>query len=134
MNVDDIPSIKYKNLIDVLYAEYPDAFRDDNSPKPYTSRKKLMVLLKSNKLFEQYNIGINDLYKEIKKLNSLYSTSENIIKHTPKNTLDKARKTGFYLLIDKNDRWVKTLILKLDNMKIESRTKRIRIKKMNTNN
>lgn len=137
MDVNDIPTIKYKNVVDALYSDFPKAFRNDNSPRPYTSKKKLLLLLKSNKLFENFNISDKDLYKKIKYHNSLKSTRINISDY-PKQSLDKAKITGFYLLLDNKNRWIETIKNGLASIKIDKnveekkeRTIKLKIKKLN---
>ena len=127
MKTENIPTLKYKNIIDLLYKEFPNAFREDNTVRPYTSKNKLLGLFKSFRVFEDYQINELQLFTVIIDKNKKKSLSDCL--EYPPRLYEQLKKTGFYLLADKNDGWIKNIIFDLKSKKFENSIKKMHLKK-----
>jgi hypothetical protein len=127
----NIPSLKYKNLIDMLCTEFPNIFISDLSKKkkPYIRKKDFLNFLKNHDIFNCYDCDEIFLFNEIIKKNSHYSIDNNLLKNTPKEILDIAKYTGFYLTcfdLNQNTRWINDIKL---NLTRKEKIIKIKIKK-----
>jgi hypothetical protein len=118
VKITQIPQFVYIDVIEQLQTKFPQAIRNgERANYPYISKSHLLEILQKSNIVEEYGLTSIKLYDEIFKKNAEYGIRKDLLGKINIASYEKVQKTGFYLGLDRNAKWIGEIKINLPIIK-----------------